>query len=364
MCQNNPISPCFIPPFGSGIKERAIGLYRYGFNGEEKMEELAGEGMSYDLGARFYDARLGKMFSIDPLASNYPWQSVYAYCYNNPIWIVDVKGMGGDPIKHSVKKGESLWGGSKKFYNNNKESIGTSWSSYWNSVQAWNKGGDYGKIGGNMYLSDPKNNDEVAIFEKPSITPRADWNARNPILEPCGEEKRSYELNLTIEQGTTLAELYNTVVIHHTGNTNSPTINQIQDKHMFDNCKADIGYHFAIDLNGKIYEGRPLIYKGAHVINANTGMIGVAILGDFSSGPWYDFNGENKPTLAMGLALYSLVGWLNQTYGLENGIAGHGDINCGHTLCSGDLLQSYLNWLRTELKLNKPKCVNNEGAID
>jgi RHS repeat-associated protein len=87
-------------PFGSAISEMQFksdtgGSYRYGFNGEELMNELSGDGMAYDLGERFYDGRLGKMFSLDPLSAQYPWQSPYAYCYNNPIWILDVKGMGG-----------------------------------------------------------------------------------------------------------------------------------------------------------------------------------------------------------------------------------------------------------------------------
>lgn len=145
--------------FGNVLLGRSIGVYRYGFNGEELIDEQAGEGMVYDLGARFYDARLGRMFSLDQLMIEYPWQSPYTYCYNNPIWILDVKGMGGDPIKHTVKKGETLWGVSRNYYKKNKESIGTSWSSYWNSVKAWNYGGNYGKIGGTMNLSDPNNNE-------------------------------------------------------------------------------------------------------------------------------------------------------------------------------------------------------------
>jgi RHS repeat-associated protein len=100
MYQNKPLSLFHIPPFGSAINEMQYksdtgGSYRYGFNGEELMNELSGDGMAYDLGERFYDGRLGKMFSLDPLSAQYPWQSTYAYCYNNPIWIVDVKGMGG-----------------------------------------------------------------------------------------------------------------------------------------------------------------------------------------------------------------------------------------------------------------------------
>lgn len=73
-----------------------MNAYRYGFNSEEKIDEW-NEG-NYDLGARFYDVRLGRMFSSDPKEAAYPWQSTYAYNSNSPIWIVDVNGEGkGDP---------------------------------------------------------------------------------------------------------------------------------------------------------------------------------------------------------------------------------------------------------------------------
>src|SRR5690606_7626340 len=53
--------------FGSAMPGRSLSVkgYRYGFNGETKEDELSGEGMVYDLGARFYDSRLGRMFSVD-----------------------------------------------------------------------------------------------------------------------------------------------------------------------------------------------------------------------------------------------------------------------------------------------------------
>jgi RHS repeat-associated protein len=68
--------------------------YRYAWNGAEKDDEVKGTGNHYDLGFRMYDPRLVRMFSVDPLASKYAWQSPYAYYGNSPIWIVDYKGAG------------------------------------------------------------------------------------------------------------------------------------------------------------------------------------------------------------------------------------------------------------------------------
>ena len=44
---------------------------------------------------------------------------------------------------------------------------------------------------------------------------------------------------------------------------------------------GDIGYHFAIDPAGRLWQGRPLNWQGAHVKAKNEGNIGVVVLGNF-----------------------------------------------------------------------------------
>ncbi len=96
-------------PFGSAITDMQYvndtnRSYRYGFNGEEKENNIDGEGVSYDLGERFYDSRLGRMFRGDPLELSYPWQSTYVYCSNSPIRVIDYKGLGdNDPVPGYAK---------------------------------------------------------------------------------------------------------------------------------------------------------------------------------------------------------------------------------------------------------------------
>ena len=76
------------------------GGYRFGFNGKEKIDEIAGRsGSRLDLGARIYNPLLGRMFSPDPREKEYPWQTTYAYYANSPIWKLDYKGE-GDPTKN------------------------------------------------------------------------------------------------------------------------------------------------------------------------------------------------------------------------------------------------------------------------
>lgn len=42
---------------------------------------------------------------------------------------------------------------------------------------------------------------------------------------------------------------------------------------------SDIGYHYVIDLEGKVYAGRPIEKTGAHVKGHNTGSIGICYVG-------------------------------------------------------------------------------------
>ena len=80
--------------------------YRYGYGGHEKDDEIKGEANSLDYGARIYDPRVGRWMSIDPLANkpdNIGW-SPYAYCWNNPINVIDPDGRSGEPVMDKKSK--------------------------------------------------------------------------------------------------------------------------------------------------------------------------------------------------------------------------------------------------------------------
>jgi len=68
--------------------------YRYGFQGQEKDDEVKGSGNSYDFGARMHDPRIGRFLSNDPKERIYPQQSVYAYAANSVIALIDENGEG------------------------------------------------------------------------------------------------------------------------------------------------------------------------------------------------------------------------------------------------------------------------------
>jgi RHS repeat-associated protein len=76
------------------MPERSISstVYKFGFNGKEKDDEIRGSGNSINFGARMYDPRIGKWLSVDPLAAAYPYASPYNFALNTPIQAVDPDG--------------------------------------------------------------------------------------------------------------------------------------------------------------------------------------------------------------------------------------------------------------------------------
>ncbi|MDP3930434.1 MAG: RHS repeat-associated core domain-containing protein [Bacteroidota bacterium] len=81
-------------PFGAPLAGRTWQAreYRFGFNGKEKDNETYGDGNEYDFGARSYDSRLGRWFSLDPQAIKMPYESHYSFVTNSPLLYADEAG--------------------------------------------------------------------------------------------------------------------------------------------------------------------------------------------------------------------------------------------------------------------------------
>lgn len=61
--------------------------HRYGMNGQEKDDEVAGEGNSYTAEFWQYDGRLGRRFNTDPVKK--AWINEYACFWDNPVYYKD-----------------------------------------------------------------------------------------------------------------------------------------------------------------------------------------------------------------------------------------------------------------------------------
>jgi hypothetical protein len=82
--------------------------YRYGFQacpdkftllrGQEKDDEIKGEGNSVNYKYRMHDARVGCFFAIDRLASKYPHNSLQAFSDNRVINAVELEGKEMDEL--------------------------------------------------------------------------------------------------------------------------------------------------------------------------------------------------------------------------------------------------------------------------
>ena len=66
--------------------------YRYGFQGQEKDDELKGEGNSLNYTFRMHDPRVGRFLSLDPLSSEFPWNSPYSFAENRVIDCIELEG--------------------------------------------------------------------------------------------------------------------------------------------------------------------------------------------------------------------------------------------------------------------------------
>jgi RHS repeat-associated protein len=78
--------------------------YRYGFQGQEKDDELKGEGNSLNYTFRMHDPRVGRFFATDPMFREYPFYSPYQFSGNRVIDMVELEGL--EPAKSGSYNGQ------------------------------------------------------------------------------------------------------------------------------------------------------------------------------------------------------------------------------------------------------------------
>jgi RHS repeat-associated protein len=86
--------------------------YRYGFQGQEKDDELKGEGNSVNYKFRMHDPRIGRFFAVDPLSAKFAWNSPYAFSENRVIDGVELEGKEVLLVGKTVTGGAGITGNS------------------------------------------------------------------------------------------------------------------------------------------------------------------------------------------------------------------------------------------------------------
>jgi N-acetylmuramoyl-L-alanine amidase len=177
-----------------------------------------------------------------------------------------------------------------------------------------------------------------------TIVSRLQWGARQPNHEAPDEFGFATPANPLGWQDYSgnLADIYNTVVIHHSYpvRRDTGTMSELQNMHMDFRRWADIGYHFGIGGDGTLYEGRTINARGAHVAGYNTGTIGLVLLGDFE---------QEEPSVTQLATASAFITYLRTTYALTH-LAGHFEFN-PETVCPGRYMKPYLDGLAQETGL-------------
>lgn len=143
------------------------------------------------------------------------------------------------------------------------------------------------------------------------------------------------------------------MAIHHTVSQPSgdpaSRLRGIQAYHMDSRGWCDIGYHFLVSIDGRLWEGRPIQYLGAHVGGHNSGNIGISFIGCFHSSSCGGIETPHVPPEEMISGGAGLVRGLGDLYGItpsSTTVLGHRDHPGQSTSCPGDHLHRRLDDLR------------------
>jgi hypothetical protein len=139
------------------------------------------------------------------------------------------------------------------------------------------------------------------------------------------------------------------MAIHHTftppGSSGGyeARLRSIQAYHMDTRNWCDIGYHFLVTEDGRIWEGRSVDLLGAHVSGNNSKNVGLSWVGCYQPGECAGISSSNTPTDESLAAGAKIIRKLSDTYAIAisaANIKGHRDFSGASTTCPGDELAS------------------------
>ncbi len=110
-----------------------------------------------------------------------------------------------------------------------------------------------------------------------AVVPRSKWGAAAPVPEHLTPNRQPWKRITVHHSARPTSEIGGTSLA-----SSAEAIRKIQLVHMRDRDFGDIGYHFVVDPEGRIFQGRSLEWQGAHSEGSNNiANIGVCLLGNF-----------------------------------------------------------------------------------
>ncbi len=84
----------------------------------------------------------------------------------------------------------------------------------------------------------------------------------------------------------------NTIVVHcsATKPNQDVTFDTIKRRHLMERAFIDIGYHWVIERDGSVKQGRAIDDWGAHVKSHNHESVGICLVGGLNANGWPDDN--------------------------------------------------------------------------
>ncbi len=125
--------------------------YCYGFQGQEKDSELKGEGLSVNYKYRMHDPRIGRFFAVDPLASQFPWNSSYAFSENRLLDRIEPEGLESKIVIKAKNPKDDI------VFQRTPEKAGTKWQATKASFYKAFAGHDNWIKGQSLYKSSTEN---------------------------------------------------------------------------------------------------------------------------------------------------------------------------------------------------------------
>ncbi len=185
--------------------------YRFGFNGQEKDDEISGVGNSYTAEFWQYDPRLGRRWNTDPVVKS--WESSYACFAGNPIFMIDPNGDNADEWDYDVKNRSLTWVSDK----------GGNKTQHVNVINKGEKLGEASVEGNQVHVYKLRN--DVVVTGK-------DWNFNDETYNSKSNyeySKREWEVRKTLLGGR-LSPIGRAIKLNEASGSAKPLTNNEEEK--------------------------------------------------------------------------------------------------------------------------------------